>query len=108
MKDIFATFNYACEKISENGYMKDAGYNSLKRMVTECKVAFESKYGSIDELDGVKYILDEVEELYGLIDSGLQGIDIGIRDLVEKHLFQNLISHVKELEEVYREDNRET
>ena len=63
MKDIFATFNYACEKISENGYMKDAGYNSLKRMVTECKVDFESKYGSIDELDGVKYILDEVEEV---------------------------------------------
>lgn len=108
MKDIFATINYAYEKISENGYMKAAGYGSLKRMVNECKVAFENKYGSIDGLDGVKHILDEIEELYGLIDSGLQGVDIEIRNLVEKHLFQNLISHVKELEEVYREDNRET
>ena len=56
MKDIFAGFTYACEKISENGFMKSAGYSSLKRMVTECKVAFENKYGSIDGLDGVKYI----------------------------------------------------
>lgn len=104
MKDIFATFNYACEKISENGFMKPAGYSSLKRMVTECKVAFENTYGSIDNLDGVKYLLDEIEELYGLIDSGLQGVDIGIRNLVEKHLFQNLISHIKELKDIYEED----
>lgn len=104
MKDIFATFNYACEKISENGFMKSAGYSSLKRMVTECKTAFETKYGSVDNLGGIQYILDEIEELYGLIDSGLQGVDIGIRDLVEKHLFRDLMSYVKELEEVYKED----
>ena len=103
MKDIFATFNYACEKISENGFMKSAGYSSLKRMVTECRVAFENKYGSVNSLDGVKYILDEIEELYGLIDSGLQSVEIGIRDLVEKHLFHDLMSYVKELEEVYKE-----
>ena len=104
MKDIFATFNYACEKISENGFMKSAGYSSLKRMVTECKVAFETKHGSVDSLGGVQYILDEIEELYGLIDSDLQGVDIGVRDLVEKHLFHDLMSYVKELEEVYKED----
>lgn len=104
MKDIFASFNYACEKISENGYLKDAGYSSLKRMVTECKVAFESKYGSIDELGGVKYILDEVEELYGLIDSGLQGVDIGIHGLVEKHLYHDLMTYVKKLEKIYKEE----
>ena len=33
MKDIFATLNYAFEKISENDILKDAGYDSLKRMV---------------------------------------------------------------------------
>jgi len=104
MKDIFAGFLYAREKISENGVMKAAGYSSLKRMVTECKVAFENKYGSIANVNWVRYLLDEIEELYGLIDSGLQGVDIGIRDLVEKHLFQNLIAHVKELEEIYKED----
>ena len=104
MKDIFATFNYACEKISENSFMKSAGYSSLKHMVTECKVAFETKYGSVDSLGGVQYILDEIEELYGLIDSGLQEVDIGIRDLVEKHLLHDLMSYVKKLEEVYKED----
>lgn len=104
MKEIFAGFTYACEKISENGAMKTAGYSSLKRMVTECKVAFENKYGSIGSLDGVKYLLDEIEELYALLDSGLQGVDIGIRDLVEKHLFHDLMSYVKELEEIYKED----
>lgn len=104
MKDIFATFNYACEKISENGVMKTAAYTSLKRMVTECKVAFENKYGSVGSLDGVKYLLDEIEELYALIDSGLLCVDIGIRDLVEKHLFHDLMSYVKKLEEIYKED----
>ena len=104
MKDIFAGFTYACEKISENGFMKSSGYSSLKRMVTECKVAFENKYGSIDSLDGVKYLLDEIEELYGLIDSGLQGVDIGIRGLVEKHLFHDLMSYVKKLGKIFKED----
>lgn len=104
MKDIFAGFTYACEKISENGFMKSAGYSSLKRMVTECKVAFENKYGSIDGLDGVKYILDEVEELYGLIDSELQGVDIGVHGLVEKHLYHDLMTYVKKLEKIYKED----
>ena len=104
MKDIFASFNYACEKISENGVMKTAAYSSLKRMVTECKAAFENKYGSIDNLSGVKYVLDEIEELHGLIDCGLQGIDIGIRELVEKHLFHDLMTYVAELEEIYKED----
>lgn len=104
MKDIFAGFTYACEKISENGVMKTAGYSSLKRMVAECKVAFENKYDSIGSLDGVKYLLDEIEELYALLDSGLQGVDIGIRGLVEKHLFHDLMFYVKELEEIYKED----
>lgn len=105
MNDIFATFTYACEKISENGVMKTAAYASLKRMVTECKVAFENKYGAVEKHDGVNYILNEIEELYRLIDSDLESVDIRIRALVEKHLFQNLISHVKRLEEIYKEDS---
>lgn len=104
MKGIFNGFDYACEKISEDGVLKTAGYNSLKRMVTECKVAFENKYASVGSLDGVKYLLDEIEELYALIDSGLLCVDIGIRDLVEKHLFHDLMSYVKKLEEIYKED----
>ena len=104
MKDIFASLLYACEKISTDAAMKPAGYSSIKRMVTECKVAFESKYGSIDSFSSVGYVLDEIEELFGLIDSGLQYVDIGIRGLVEKHLFHDLMSYVKELEELYIED----
>lgn len=104
MKDIFATFEYACEKISESGCLKTAGYSALKRMVAECRVAFENKYGSVENLIGIRYHLDEINELYALIDSGLENVDMGIRCLVEKHLFQNLISHVKELKRIYEKD----
>ena len=104
MKDIFATFTYACEKISENGPLKASAYNSVKRMVTECTIAFENKYGSIDNMPAVQYYLNEIEELYALIDNGLVCVDLGIRDLIEKHLFQNLMYHVKELKSLYIED----
>lgn len=104
MKDIFAGFEYACEKISENGCLKEAGYESLKQMVLECRTAFEGRYGSIDNVDFVKYHLDEIYELYDLIDDGVLRIDPSVRECVEKHLFQNLMSHIKELRECYVED----
>lgn len=106
MSDIFATFTYACEKISENGPHKAGAYNSVKRIVTECTIAFESKHGSIENVPAVQYHLNEIEELYALIDNGLVCVDLGIRDLIEKHLFQNLMHHVKELEKIYLQDNR--
>lgn len=103
MKDIFATFGYACEKISGNSALKMAGYDSLKRMVSECKIAFENKYGDINNLSGIKYHLDEIQELYSLIDNNLEYVDFSIRDIVEKHLFQNLITHVKELKVIFED-----
>lgn len=105
MNDIFATFTYACEKISENGPLKAGGYSALKRMVTECTIAFKNKYKAIENVPAVQYHLNEIEELYALIDNGLVCVDLGIRDLMEKHLFQNLMYHVKELKEIYLQDN---
>lgn len=105
MKDIFITLTYACEKISENGPLKASAYNSVKRMVTECTIAFECKHGSLENLPAVQYHLNEIEELYALIDNGLVCVDLGIRDLIEKHLFQNLMCHVKELKALYIQDN---
>lgn len=104
MKDIFATLNYAFEKISENDILKDAGYDSLKRMVSECADAFEAKYGSIDNVDWVKYCLNEIYELYDLIDNALPGLEMGIRAKIEKHLYQNLMNHVRELQKAYKAD----
>lgn len=104
MKDIFNGFYYACEKISENGVLKTAGYDSLKQMVTECVAFFEGKYGSIDSLGGIKYRLEEIEELYALLDSNLDGVDYRIKGQVEKHLFQNLFTHIKELKKMYDEE----
>ena len=75
-------------------------------MVTECTIAFESKHGSIENVPVAQYHLNEIEELYALIDNGLVCVDLGIRDLIEKHLFQNLMHHVKELEKIYLQDNR--
>ena len=106
MKDIFAALTHTCEKISENGPLKTGSYNDLKRMVTECTIAFESKHGSVENVPAVQYRLNEIEELYVLIDNGLVCVDLGIRDLIEKHLFQNLMHHVKELEKIYLQDNR--
>ena len=83
MKDIFAALTHACEKISENGPLKAGNYNTLKRMVTECTIAFESKHGSIENVPAVQYHLNEIEELYALIDNGLVCVDLGIRDLIE-------------------------
>ena len=104
MKDIFATFNYACEKISEDGVLKTAGYDSLKRMVTECVACFKEKYGFLDSLGGFKHHLEEVEELYALLDCNLDGVDYRIKGQVEKHLFQNLFMHIEELKKMYDEE----
>ena len=104
MKDIFATFTYACEKISENGVLKAAGYSEIKRMVSECVVFFEARYGSVNNVDFIKYHLDEIQELYSLFDSGLEINEANTRNLVEKHLFQNLICHVTQIKDMYEED----
>lgn len=104
MKGIFNGFDYACAKISEGGVLKTAGYDSLKRMVTECVAFFEGKYGSIDSLGGVKYHLEEVKELYALLDSNLDGVNHQIKGQVEKHLFQNLFTHIRELKKMYDEE----
>lgn len=107
MKNIFAGFNRMCGDIENNTSLKYISYGSIKQIVAACIAEFEGKYGSLANVNAVNYRIDEIEELYGLIDSGLQGVDIGIRGLVEKHLFQNLIAHVKELEEIYKKDSKE-
>lgn len=103
MKDIFATLNYAKEKISENSYFKEAGYESIQRMVLDCKTYLTDRFDSIENVDVAKYHLDQIDELFEILNGEIDQIPYGLRERVEKHLFTSLFAHVDELKSVYDE-----
>lgn len=98
MKAIFNLLSYAAEKVFENSTMSDWGYSTTKDMVNSCEEELRKRYGAVDAVDSYKYLLDEIHELYSLIDTGLIKIPYEIRELSKKYFLQCLFSKLRELE----------
>lgn len=68
MTDIFNRLDYAREKTLLDDTMRIWGYNVTKEMVAKCEEEIIKRYGSVKMVDSYKALLDDIHELYALID----------------------------------------
>ena len=68
MSDIFSELDYAREKIFSEDIIRVWSYNATKDMVAKCEEEIRKRYGSVKMVDSYKALLDDIHELYTLID----------------------------------------
>ena len=101
MVEIFRNLDYAAEKALHDDYLAAAGMSSAKSMVNKCKDALVERYGAWDALDGFKYLILDVEELFGLLETLNYGNDCSrIKFYLTELLFEKLKSLRKLCQEV--------
>ena len=98
MKEIFKELQYAKEKVLSNSPLADLGYSITKEMVSRCEEELISRYGSIEATDSYKYLLNDIRELYDLIDNGLLIMPIEIWSLSERYFTECLFSKLETLQ----------
>ena len=54
--------------------------------------------GSVEAVDSYKYILDEIHEIYGIVDKDIPAIAPELQDRFQKYMLQTLFSKLEELE----------
>lgn len=97
MGNIFQQLEYAREKVLTDDYMAEWGYKSTKSMVAKCEEELRLRYGDIDTVDGYKYLLSSIRELYDLIDNRIQQIPQELQSTIKKYLLQQLFVNLEEL-----------
>lgn len=102
MTDIFNTLHYAEEKALLDDTMQSWGYNATKDMVTKCEEELVKRYGSVETVDSFKYLLDEIHELYSLIDN-LYSISTERQERLWHYLVELLFVKLHDLEELCEE-----
>lgn len=97
MADIFNNLQYAEEKALLDTTMREWGYNAAKGMVAKCEEELIRRYGSVAAADSYKFLLDDIHELYVLIDS-VYNICSKSRDKIWHYLVELLFVKLHELE----------
>lgn len=103
MKEIFNNLRYAREKVLLNTLMRDGQYLATKEMVKKCESELISRYGSVEAADAYKFLLEEIHELYALIDDGISQMPYDLQSATEKYLLQMLFYKLSELEQYCEE-----
>lgn len=103
MKDIFNMLGYAAEKVLTDRDFKDAGYDITKKMVARCEDELKARYGALDAMDSFKYLLEEIHDLYSLIDDGISQTPLHLHAQLEKYLLQHLFDKLRTLKEYCQE-----
>ena len=98
MTEIFSELHYAKEKCLNQNPLVFQQYGSTKDMVKKCEEELILRYGSVEAVDSYKYLLDEIHEIYSLIDDGLSQIPYNLQSQFEKYMMQLLFSKLEELE----------
>lgn len=106
MKEIFNGLHYAKEKTLIPNHLGPWGYDSTKSMVKKCEEELILRYGSVDAVDFYKYLLEEIHEIYSLIDNGLSQIPFDLRAQFEKYMLQMLFSKLEALQDCCEETDR--
>ena len=98
MKEIFNMLHYAKEKTLIPNVLGSWGYDATKNMVKKCEDELASRYGSVEAVDSYKYLLDEIHEIYGIVDKDIPTIAPDLQDRFQKYMLQTLFSKLEELE----------
>lgn len=98
MKEIFNMLHYAKEKTLIPNVLGLWGYDATKNMVKKCEDELASRYGSVEAVDSYKYLLDEIHEIYGIVDKDIPTIAPDLQDRFQKYMLQTLFSKLEELE----------
>ena len=97
MEEIFNMLHYAKEKTLFPNHLGAWGYEATKDMVQKCEAELVARYGSVDAEDSYKYLLEEIHEIYTLIDDGLPAIPYNLQAQFEKYMLQMLFTKLEEL-----------
>ena len=98
MVKIFQGLDYAREKIiCRDLVMGDCLYDSTKGMVKKCREELVKRYGSENAIDAYKSTLNEIDELYDLIDNEIPRSNVSKKDDVIYRLKENLLSKLEYL-----------
>ncbi len=98
MVKIFQGLDYAREKIiCRDLLMGDCLYDSTKGMVKKCREELVKRYGSENAIEEYKYTLNEIDELYDLIDNEIPQSNVSKKDDVVYRLKENLLSKLEYL-----------
>lgn len=98
MKEIFNMLHYAKEKTLIPNALGSWGYDATKSMVEKCEKELFLRYDSVKAVDSCKYLLDEIHEIYGIIDNDIPTIAPELQDRFQKYMLQTLFSKLEELE----------
>ena len=102
MSEIFNTLHYAEEKALLDDTMRSWGYNTTREMVAKCEEELKQRYGSVDAVDAYKCLLDEIHELYSLIDI-IDDICTDSQETFWHYLVELLFVKLHELESLCQE-----
>lgn len=104
--ELFNGLNYAAEKLSENSYMAQWGYESTKKILQKYKNALNERYVSWEECCSDSYEIQFINDIYDILDgdtlqkSNIPGVK---RELIKKILVDDLLYHFRKLRELSEE-----
>lgn len=103
MSDIFQLLGYAREKVFTDHFLARWGFEAVKTMIDKCKGELDKRYESWRIPDSYHYLLEDIDELYALIETQINEIPIDISVRVNKYLLENLFTKMEELKEYCNE-----
>ena len=107
MKEIFVQLGYVREKVlTADSCFSDWGFSTAKDMVKRCEDELRLRYDTIESLDSYSYLLDEIHEIFDLIDNSLLRVPVEYRAGIRKYLLQLLFVKLEELESYCEETDQ--
>lgn len=106
LADIFNGLNYTAEKLLENSYMSQWGYESTKKMLHKYKESLNERYVSWSECISDSYEIQFIDDIYDILDSetlNLSHMPGDKIDKIKKLLLDSLVRHFRDLEELAEE-----
>lgn len=102
MAEIFNSLHYAEEKALLDDTMRFWGYNTTKDMVAKCEEELVKRYGAVETVDAYHFLLDEIHEIYHLIDN-IYDISTERQESLWHFLVELLFVKLHELEDCCKE-----
>ena len=109
MIEIFNMLQYAREKTlipNEMDALGSWGYDATKDMVQKCEEELIKRYGTVEAVDSYKYLLDDIYEVYQMIDDDIPRIEVDSQERIKKYMLQILFSKLDELKNLCEETDK--